>query len=68
MSNLETKKRVYEVKTVHGHFRFFADDKELAEDHVWTMESVLNFKSTSKVKFIGWAFESDDLDKMFMSV
>jgi len=64
----ETKKRVYEVKTIDGNFRFFADDKELAEDHVWTMSSFPNFKATSKVKFIGWAFESDNLDKMFMSV
>lgn len=63
----ETKKRVYEVKTVHGHFRFFADNKQLAEDHMWSLECSWLVVPISKVKFIGWAFESDDLDKMFVA-
>ena len=63
-----TKRRVYQVRTIDGNFRFFADDMENANDHIWSMNSHPEFKSLSKVKFVGWAHERDNLDEMFVSV
>ena len=64
----ETIRRVYQVRTADGNFRFFADNMEDAKDHIWDMEQWHSLKALSKVKFVGWAFESDNLDDMFLSV
>ena len=67
MSFKETKKRVYEIETTNGYFRFFAEDKQMAKDHLWNLSHTdPNFIVSSKVEFIGWATESDNLDEMFL--
>jgi hypothetical protein len=61
----EKKLRVYQVMTIDGEFRFFADNIENAKDHIWSMNSHPNFEALSKVAFLGWAFHNDDIDNLF---
>jgi len=55
-------KRVYEVTTSEGPFRFFCESKTLAADHARQLSDDPNFAhiesaDIARVKFAGWDVE-----------